>query len=508
VFLRASDTLDAVAALLANGHTQRASHASATARLSDALGALNAASDRHRQALLAWAAGLDRPPGDIDDVADASLRVRLVAVLVVSVGANVAAYSGTPLDPKRFTVAPAVSSRARLPTTRQVASILRTNWRWSSAWMRNALRTAVALGAAVVVTNFVDFPHSFWVVLATLTVLRTSALDTGLTVVAVAVGIVAGFAVSYGLAVVASGHPWVLWVALPVAIMGAVLAPVVVGVAGGQALFAVTVVALFNLVNDQGTLTAIQRIEAVALGMAVAMVVAVALWPRGPRPLLAAALARLFGVGAQAADVALAAYVGAPQASGAADTGSSGTGPVDTGGAGAALDDAETLATEALIDVIDQGHLDLAPRQYAPLFSLVTLVRLLDRLEAGVWERLGVAPHPVTGTVEGVEVQVWPAHLGERMDTIAARFATAVHPHRHPSSPTRAPTGPALLPGRGTPPDRTGGDRAGRGPAQGATAALVAGWVVAWVHLVGSRLDEADHASSEVAAALARPWWR
>jgi len=504
---RAADALDDVAVVLAERHPGRSGRRAdrpgpgnapwATARLAGTLAALNAASDRHRQALLAWTAQAHRPPAGIRDVASVSLSVRLVAVLVVSVGANLAAYSGTPLDPAAFTVAPAVSSRARLPTARQVAGVLRINWRWSSAWMRNALRTAIALGAAVVVTNLVEFPHSFWVVLATLTVLRTSAIDTGLTVAAVAVGIAVGFVVSYGLAVLASGHPWLLWVVLPVAIMGAVLAPVVVGVAGGQALFAVTVVALFNLVNDQGTLTAIQRIEAVALGMAVALVVAIALWPRGPRPLLAAALARLYGLGAGAATASLRGYVGAPQDPGVTGTpGPGGAATTSTAVADGALDDAGMLATEALIDVIDQGHLELGPRDYAPLFSLVALVQVLNRVEDGMWGRLGVTPHPIGGEVGGVAVQAWPDHLGAHMEAISALFAVAVHPHWRPpvqGSPVAAT--------RGLPP-------AGSGPPQSPTGELVAGWVAAWLHLLAARLRRAEEASAVVATALARPWWR
>jgi hypothetical protein len=309
--------------------------------------------------------------------------------------------------------------------------------------------------------------------------------------------------VSYGLAVVASGHPWVLWVALPVAIMWAVLAPVFVGVAGGQALFAVTVVALFNLVNDQGTLTAIQRIEAVGLGMVVALVVAVALWPRGPRPLLAAAFADLYRLGARAASGSLQAYVGAPPVPGTAPDAAPGTAPGVAPSAGATLDDAEMLATEALIDVIDQGHLDLAPRQYAPLFSLVALVQLLNRLESGMWERLGLASRPVTGAVDGVELQVWPSHLAQRMDVIATAFDVAVHPHRRPPGWEHVPYDPQSS-GAG---DRSAG-LAGGAPVDAATASLVAGWVVAWVHLIGARLRRAEQSTVVVAAALARPWWR
>ena len=50
-----------------------------------------------------------------------------------------------------------------------------------SVWFRNSARGAVALAAAVAVAKLTDVQHAFWVVLGTLSVLRTSAAATGST---------------------------------------------------------------------------------------------------------------------------------------------------------------------------------------------------------------------------------------------------------------------------------------------------------------------------------------
>ena len=48
-----------------------------------------------------------------------------------------------------------------------------------SVWFRNAFRGAVGLALAVAVVEVTDVAHGFWVVLGTLSVLRSSAVGTG-----------------------------------------------------------------------------------------------------------------------------------------------------------------------------------------------------------------------------------------------------------------------------------------------------------------------------------------
>jgi uncharacterized membrane protein YccC len=61
-----------------------------------------------------------------------------------------------------------------------------------SVWFRGSARGAVALAAAVAVADISGVQHAFWVVLGTLSVLRTSAASTGSTVMRALAGTVVG----------------------------------------------------------------------------------------------------------------------------------------------------------------------------------------------------------------------------------------------------------------------------------------------------------------------------
>ena len=64
-----------------------------------------------------------------------------------------------------------------------------------SVWFLNSLRGALALAAAVAVADVSGVQHAFWVVLGTLSVLRTSAASTGATAWRALAGTVVGFVV-------------------------------------------------------------------------------------------------------------------------------------------------------------------------------------------------------------------------------------------------------------------------------------------------------------------------
>ena len=54
--------------------------------------------------------------------------------------------------------------------------------------VRNSLRTGLGLAVAVAITHLFPVQHGFWVVLAAMSVLRSSALTTGTKVVRAVVG--------------------------------------------------------------------------------------------------------------------------------------------------------------------------------------------------------------------------------------------------------------------------------------------------------------------------------
>ena len=70
-----------------------------------------------------------------------------------------------------------------------------------SVWFLNSLRGALALAAAVAVADLSGVQHGFWVVLGTLSVLRTSAASTGSTAWRALAGTVVGFVVGAALLV-------------------------------------------------------------------------------------------------------------------------------------------------------------------------------------------------------------------------------------------------------------------------------------------------------------------
>jgi uncharacterized membrane protein YccC len=161
----------------------------------------------------------------------------------------------------------------------------------SSLWLQNSVRGATALGAAVLVANLSGVQHAFWVVLGTLSVLRSNALSTGENVLRGLLGTVVGFIVGGVLVALIGTNTTVLWLMLPLAVLFAGLAPAAVSFAAGQAAFTITLLILFNILAPEGWQIGLVRIEDVALGSAVSLAVGLLFWPRGAGAALGRALA-------------------------------------------------------------------------------------------------------------------------------------------------------------------------------------------------------------------------
>ena len=73
----------------------------------------------------------------------------------------------------------------------------------------------------------------------------------------------------------------VLWAVFPVGVFIAAFAPEAISFAAGQAAFTVVVVILFNLIDPAGWRIGITRVEDVAVGAGVSLVVGLLVWPRG-----------------------------------------------------------------------------------------------------------------------------------------------------------------------------------------------------------------------------------
>jgi uncharacterized membrane protein YccC len=193
-----------------------------------------------------------------------------------------------------------------------------------SVWFLNSLRGSLALAAAVLVADLSGVQHGFWVVLGTLSVLRTNAASTESTALRALGGTVVGFAAGALLLLGIGTSAPALWVALPIALAVAAYAPGTLPFAFGQAAFTVVVLVLFNLLAPAGWTVGLLRIEDVAIGCLVSLVVGVLFWPRGAAGVVGDDLADAFRRGAayltQAVDWALGTRHDPPDAGAAAVT--------------------------------------------------------------------------------------------------------------------------------------------------------------------------------------------
>ena len=101
---------------------------------------------------------------------------------------------------------------------------------------------------------------------------------------------VIGSAIMVGIA----DHSVLLWVLLPLAVFIAGMAPSMISFAAGQAAFTLTVIILFNIIQPVGWKVGLTRIEDVAIGCGVSVVVGLLFWPRGATAALGRALAASF----------------------------------------------------------------------------------------------------------------------------------------------------------------------------------------------------------------------
>lgn len=301
-----ADTLEAVAAA-----TQAAIDERSAPEVP--LDALVAARHTHRLRFEeAEAASLARGEAGVDVVRFArdAFVFRVVSYLVLGTAVDAAVMGG-----RRFSVHDDFAVvEAQAPST--------VRERWSAAllpqltlrgvWMRNCLRAGVALALAVFVAKVSDIGHAFWVVLATLSVLRGNASTTRATVVSALVGATCGLVLATVAMHFLGDRAVALWIALPFVVFLAGFAPAAVSFGAGQAMFALLVVILFNLIAFEGWEVGVVRVEAVALGAAVALVASLIMWPRGAAAALRGELAGSVDAGARLYAAAMGTIAGRP----------------------------------------------------------------------------------------------------------------------------------------------------------------------------------------------------
>ena len=193
---------------------------------------------------------------------------------------------------------------------RNAVDTLRPHLAMRSVWLHNCLRAGLALALSVLVAKAIDIGHAFWVVLATLAVLRSNVATTGATVISAVAGTFAGFVLAT-VAILALGpHPALLWLTLPFAVFLAAYAPSAISFGAGQAMFALLVVELFNLITPEGWEVGVARVEAVVVGALVAFAASLIMWPKGAGAVLRTEIAAHVRAATRLVQSALAMIIG------------------------------------------------------------------------------------------------------------------------------------------------------------------------------------------------------
>jgi uncharacterized membrane protein YccC len=150
-----------------------------------------------------------------------------------------------------------------------------------SIFFQNAIRLAIGLAAARLIAGVLDLSHGFWMLLATLTLMRTSVATTRAAVVPAFLGTVAGGLVAAVILALAGGDSIVYEVAFPFVMLIALVAGPLGGVVAGQAMFTLLVAMLFAQMAPVSWRLAEVRVFDVVLGGLLGAVVGLLVWPRG-----------------------------------------------------------------------------------------------------------------------------------------------------------------------------------------------------------------------------------
>jgi hypothetical protein len=150
-----------------------------------------------------------------------------------------------------------------------------------SIFFQNAVRLAVGLAAARLVAGLLDLSHGFWMLLATLTLMRTSVATTRAAVVPAFLGTTAGGLIAALVLASAGADAAVYEVVFPFVMFFALAAGPIAGLIAGQALFTLLVALLFAQMAPVSWRLAEVRVLDVVLGGLLGAVVGLLVWPRG-----------------------------------------------------------------------------------------------------------------------------------------------------------------------------------------------------------------------------------
>ncbi|MEU6366775.1 FUSC family protein [Streptomyces sp. NPDC046931] len=309
---------------------------------------------------------------------DLSFRAQELAFVTLQIAGNVdlAAAAGRRSWPERLLGREPGTATSPLAAARERAA---AHLEPHSVWLHNSLRGALGLGIAVLIAHVTGLEHSFWVLLGTLSVLRSNALSTGQKALRAVGGTVAGSLIGSGLLHLVGHHGTLLWFLLPLAVLVAGIAPAAISFAAGQAAFTVTLVILFNIGHQPNWHIALLRVQDIALGCAVSVLVGLLFWPRGAAAAIDRALAAAYTDSARYLSGAVKDAVGR-----------CGTGPAPA--ADPQRERRQAAAAARRLDDAFRGYLaerGPKPVALAPMTTLVTGVvglRLAADAVLGLWQ--------------------------------------------------------------------------------------------------------------------------
>ncbi|MEU5424669.1 FUSC family protein [Streptomyces olivoreticuli] len=189
---------------------------------------------------------------------------------------------------------------------------LRMHLTLRSVHLQNALRVAAALACARLLVGALGLAHGFWVLLATLSLMRTSAADTRAGLGPAFAGTAVGAAVAAGLLYLVGEVPLFYAVALLVVVLvGFTVAPLL-GPAWIQGVFTLAFVLIFTQLSTADWRISEVRIVDVLLGGAIGAVASLLAWPHGGQGELRRDMADFLARGAASCRAVIARLGGAP----------------------------------------------------------------------------------------------------------------------------------------------------------------------------------------------------
>ncbi len=450
--------------------------------------ALDAARVAHLRALGSQARErLDRgaEPSEVVASIDAAFTLRLASFVGLAIAANSLLLLGRdPLPDDRLAISLGGEAAPAAPSpVGQAALLARRRLHLGSARLQDSARAAIGIAAAVIIAGVADVSHGFWVVLATLMVLRSNALGTGRTAIEAVGGTTVGFLIGSALMLLIGAGEVGLWIALPLGAFLAAYAGPAINFIAGQAAFALFVIVLFNLVQPVGWEVGLIRLETVAIGAGVSLLAGVLLWPRGALPLIGATAAEAYRTAARYLDAAL------------------------RGGRDAATDERRDLAYDSLLLTADA----LAQHRTEPGVHLSASQRmaLLDgpRIVNAVADGIRVVDQLFPGTMPASPALDRAGQaLVARLETVAGEIGDrGARPSVDPAPAADLDGAPRaeVVAGvrdwvRGSEPEPAAG---GAGPLQ-----LV--WRRDWLKFTAEELAVVEGYAHEAAPTLSLPWYR